>query len=67
MKVKLMFDSDLCWHTEKIIDVQDIISERDIESMFPAELGVLYNDNDCRYEAIDGHIFSENEMLAYTE
>jgi hypothetical protein len=67
MKIKLMYDSDLSWHTEKIISVQDNISESDIESMFRLELGIPYNKYDCRYEAIDGHIFSQDEVLAYSE
>lgn len=67
MKVKFMFDSDLCWHTENIVELQDNLLEEDVEAMFPVVLNVPYNKNDCRYVAIDGHIFSTEEIMAYTE
>jgi hypothetical protein len=67
MKVKLTFESELSWYTEKIIEVQDNISESDVEAMFPIVLGVKYNKHDCSYESIDGHIYSRDEILAYTD
>lgn len=67
MKVKLTFDSDLSWTTEKIIEVQDNVSEEDIEAMFPLVLNVEYNKRDCSYEALDGHIYTMKEVYSYTE
>ena len=68
MKVKLTFESDLSWTTNKVIDVQDNVSEEDIESMFSLVLNVPYNEHDCMYEVVgEGKIVSLSEMLAYTE
>ena len=67
MKVKFVFESELSWITERIITVQDNVSEEDIEAMFPLVLNVPYNKNSCTYEAIDGHIFTESEVLGYTD
>jgi hypothetical protein len=68
MQVKFVYDSDLCWHTEKVETVQDNVSHTDIQAMFPIVLGVTYNKNDCYYEAIDGqHIFTDSEILAYSD
>lgn len=68
MKVKLTFESDLSWTIEKIIEVQDIVSEDDVESMFPLVLNVPYNKHNCTYKVVGtGHIFTMNEVYSYTE
>ena len=68
MKVKLTFESDLSWTTEKIIEVQDNVSEEDIEAMFPIVLNVPYNKDNCFYEVVGkGHIYSLEEIMSYTE
>ena len=67
MKIKLSFDSDLCWHTEAIVETQNYISHEDVQALFPIHLGVPYNERDCHYEALDGEIVSQEEIYAYTE
>jgi len=68
MKVKFTFESDLSWTTEKIIEVQDNVSEEDIEAMFPIILNVPYDKNNCFYEVVGkGHIYSLEEIMSYTE
>jgi len=68
MKLKLTFKSDLSQTTEKVIEVQNNVSEEDIEAMFPTVLNVLYNKNNCTYEVVgNGHIYKIEEILNYTE
>lgn len=68
MKVKLTFESDTSWTTTKIIDVQDNVSEEDIESMFPIVLNVQYDKDNCFYEVVGkGHIYTLDEIMSYTE
>lgn len=68
MIVKFIYESDLCWRTTRDIEVQDNVSEEDIETMFPYVLNVPYNKYDCSYEVVGiGKIVSLAQMLAYTE
>jgi len=68
MKVKLTFESDLSWAIKRIIDVQDNVSEEDIEAMFPIVLNVPYDKNNCFYEVVGkGHIYTLDEILKYSD
>ena len=68
MKVKLTFESSLSWTTNQVREVQDNVSEEDIEAMFPYILNVPYNKYNCSYEVVgDGKIYTLSQMLAYTE
>ena len=68
MKVKFIYESQLCWRTERVVDVQDNVSHSDIQKMFPRVLDVKYDNETCSYNVIgDGHIYTDSEMLAYTE
>ena len=68
MKVKLTFESDLSWTTNQVVEVQDNVSEEDVESMFPIVLNVPYNERNCTYEVIgEGKIYTLQETLNYTE
>lgn len=62
IKAKLIYNQ-----VEKIIEVQDNVSEEDIESMFSIVFNVQYDKNTCSYEAINGRFYSLDEILAYTE
>ncbi|MDF2950460.1 MAG: hypothetical protein K0S18_43 [Anaerocolumna sp.] len=66
MKVKFIFDAQFYSYMEEIVDLQDNLSESDIKAMFPIVLGIEYNDN-CSFEAINGKIVCDEEVLAYTE
>jgi len=52
MKVKLTFESDLSWTTEKVINVQSNVSDEDIKVMFSIAIGIPYNEEYCSYEII---------------
>lgn len=68
MKVKFTFESDLSWTIKRIVEVQDNVSEEDIESMFPIVLNVPYNKDNCFYEVVgNGHIYTLDEIMSYTE
>ena len=68
MKVKFKFESDLSWTTQQIIEVQDNVTEEDIEAMFPIVLNVKYTSRNCSYEVVgDGHIYTVEETLKFSE
>lgn len=48
MKVKLIFNAQFCGHAEKVIEVPDDSTDEFIESLFPEEMGLNYDDN-CNY------------------
>ena len=56
MKVKLCFASQFIGAADRIIEVPDGSSDRYIKSLFPTELGVLYNKDCCWYEIIEEKI-----------
>ena len=68
MKVKFVYESQLCWITERTIEVNENVSHSEIKDMFQDVLNVPYNKYECSYEVVgNGHIFNDHEMLAYTE
>lgn len=51
MKVKLIFDAQFVGRLEEIVDVPDELVRDDVRSLFPAKLGVVYDDN-CSFEIV---------------
>jgi hypothetical protein len=66
MRIKLVYESNLCWVTSRIVEVQSNISDEDIKALFELNLGVKYDDNTCYWVVLDETV-TEKEMLAYTE
>ena len=66
LKLRLIFESDLCWTNSRKVEVQSNVSEEDIKALFKIKLGIDYDEKTCRWEVIDDEV-SLDDMLAYTE
>lgn len=52
IKLKLIVSSQFIERTEKIVEVKQTITKKEIKKLFPLVLGVKYN-HFCSYEIID--------------
>lgn len=52
MKIKLRWSSQFCGTAEEIVDVVEHASNTDIKALFPALIGLQFDDN-CSWEIIN--------------
>ena len=52
MRIKLVFDAQFCGRMESIVNIPDDTTEEHIKNLFPAELGIEYDEN-CSIELLD--------------
>ena len=52
MRLRLIFDAQFCGREEKIVDVDESITEDEIKLLFQKYFGISYDDN-CYWEKVE--------------